>query len=54
MTNFAALIDRAIARDTRTKLTAFLTIFEHVEFGRSRKLEPEEVALVLCGMIAFS
>ncbi len=53
MTNFAALIDRAIARDTRTKLTAFLTIFEHLEFGRSRRLEPEEVALVLSAVDRF-
>jgi hypothetical protein len=53
MTDFAAVIDRAIASDTRAKLGAFLTGFEHLEFGQPRKLDAAEVALVLTATDRF-
>lgn len=51
--DYAALIDRAITREMRSNLAAFLTRYEHVEFGRSRQLDVEEVALVLSAVDHF-
>ena len=53
ITEFAALIERAIARNTRTKLVRFLDRFNHVEFGRARALTTSEKALVLTCVDAF-
>ena len=47
MTDFAALIEHAIERDLRSRFITFLANYEHVEFGRSRKLTLDEAALVL-------
>lgn len=47
MTDFAAMIDRVIERQTRGRLARFVASYEHVEFGRKRKLDAEEIALVL-------
>lgn len=38
MTDFAALIDRVIERQARGRLAEFVAGYEHVEFGRKRKL----------------
>ena len=46
-TNFAQIIDGAIARHTRTRLAEFLSQFQYVEYGRTRALAAWEVALVL-------
>jgi hypothetical protein len=47
MTDFAALIERAIERDLRSRFITFLASYEHVEFGRARELTLGEAALVL-------
>jgi hypothetical protein len=53
MTDFAALLDRVIAREIRGHLTQFLTSYEHVEFGRARPLDVLEIALVLTALDSF-
>jgi hypothetical protein len=47
ITQFAALIESAIARNTRAKLVSFLDRFNYVEFGRARALTTPDRALVL-------
>ena len=47
ITDFAGIIDTAIARHNRTSLARFLSQFQYVEFGRTRALAAWEVALVL-------
>jgi len=47
ITDFATLVDTAIARHTRNRLAEFLSQFQYVEFGRTRPLAAWEVALVL-------
>jgi hypothetical protein len=51
--DFGALIDKRISRDTRSSLARFLTHYEHLEFGRVRNLDQEEIALVLSAMDQF-
>ena len=46
-TDFAGIIDTAIARHTRTRLAEFLSQFQYVECGHIRPLAAWEVALVL-------
>jgi hypothetical protein len=54
MPDFAALIDGAITSAIRRKLASFLaTNFQHVEFGRARRLDAEEVMLVLSAVDHF-
>jgi hypothetical protein len=54
MPDFAALIDGAITGAMRRRLASFLaTDFQHVEFGRARKLDAEEVVLVLSAVDHF-
>ena len=47
VTDFARIIDTAIARHTRTRLAEFLSRFQYVEFGRTHPLAAWEVARVL-------
>ena len=47
MTDCAALIERAIERDLRSRFIPFLTSYQHMEFGRARTLTLDESALVL-------
>ena len=47
MTDFADLIDGVIERQTRSNLNHFLRRYEHIEFGRKRELDDNEITLVL-------
>jgi hypothetical protein len=53
MMDFAALIERAIERELRSRLVAFLGTYKHVEFGVPRPLALDEAAMVLKCMDAF-
>lgn len=53
MTDFAALIKRAVQRDLRGRLIEFLSRHRHLEFGRSRKLTIDEAAMILDCFDAF-
>lgn len=53
MTDFAALIERAVQRDLRGRLVEFLSRHRHLEFGRSRKLTIDEITMVLACFDAF-
>ena len=45
--DFANLIDKVIAREMRTNLSTFLQRYRVVEYGFSRVLNLEEIALIL-------
>lgn len=47
MTDFASLIQKAIERDLRGRFLAFLGAHRLVEFGRSRALTLDEIAMVV-------
>jgi hypothetical protein len=53
MTDFAALIEKAIEQDLRERLMNFLSRYEHVELGRARSLTFDEASLVLACVDQF-
>lgn len=53
VTDFAAMMDRVVARKTREHLATFLASYAHIEFGEPRSLIPEEIALVLTAFDIF-
>lgn len=53
MTDLADLIDGVIERQTRANLVGFLADYELIEFGRKRKLDASETALILTAVNRF-
>lgn len=54
MTDFAALIEKAIEQDLRQRFMRFLHAYEHVELGRRRCLTIDEAAMVLTCIDQFA
>jgi hypothetical protein len=54
MTDFAALIEKAIEQDVRQRFARFLGEYEHVELGRRRCLTMEEAGMVLTCLDEFA
>ena len=53
MTDFSALIDRAISQETQSNIATFLACYQLTDGGGIRKLRRAEVALIAATMDAF-